>query len=107
MITTKYENQTIACVMQESELTADACASGVISINPTDGSFRFVEAVRQQKSHARNLKLYDGTRLSFVRQANGLYQPHCRLIDATKVTNPEGLAFEIYMELVEAFKTMQ
>ena len=107
MITKSYENVKLSCTMQENELTPNACTSGILSLNPTDGSFRFVESVRTTKTPARNLKLFSGERISFVRMCNGLYQPHVRTINASEVTNPEGLAFEIYLELVEAFKAMK
>jgi len=102
MIKKSYKQVTLNCVMQNSELTNDICPSGVLSINTSDGSFRFEEAIKQPRPK-RNPKLFDGSYCSLVHMQNGKYQIHMKTINATGITDRQDLAFKVYSELLNAF----
>jgi len=105
MIKTNYTSVNLTCVMQEVELTTDKCPTGVISINPADGSFRFEEGVKKPRP-ARNTKLFDGNYCSLVHMQNGRYQIHMKTINASGSFDRQDLAFKVYSELLTAFNVI-
>lgn len=97
----QYENITLTCVMQQEELNAQSCPTGVMSINAEDGSFRFEESVRKRRP-LRNPKLFDGKYCSLVHMQNGRYQVHMKTITAGGTFDHQELAFKVYSELLTA-----
>lgn len=96
-----YENVNLTCIMQNDEITSESCLSGVISLNPEDGSFRFEEAIRKGRA-PRNPKLFDGKYCSLVHMQNGRYQVHMKTITAGGSLDRNALAFAVYSELLTA-----
>lgn len=99
MIKKKYHSVNLNCIMQNSEPTPETINCGILSVNPSDGSFTFEEAIRKGRA-PRNPKLYDGEHISMVRKQNGKYQIHMKTMDEN--IDREKFAFEVYCEVSSA-----
>lgn len=97
-----FNNVTIDIMTQKKEeLTLPKCLTGVLTVSHK--GVKFEEAVRRARTKP-NVKLYDGDYCSLVHMQNGKYQVHMKHIDASDITDRNQLAFNIYYELLEAFK---
>ena len=82
------------------------CYNGVICRESED-RYRFEESVRHNRTPQRNPKLYDGRYCSLVHMKNGKYQVHMKPINASDVTDTRQLAFDVYSELLNAFRIIE
>ena len=89
MFKKNYNSVNLRCIMQDSEPTPERTSCGILSVNPTNGSFIFEEAI-----------LYDGKHISMVRKANGKCQIHMKTM--TDGIDHNNYAFEVYSEIVSA-----
>lgn len=89
---------------EDTLLTEGQCYRGVLSRNDEDHFLFEEEAHTCGYRHKRNPKLFDGKYVSLVHMQNGKYQVHMRTIDASTCQNLKELAFNVYNELVYAFK---
>ena len=97
-----FKNATIDILTQKKEnLTLPKCLTGVLTLG--EKGMRFEEAVRRARTKP-NVKLYDGDYCSLVHMQNGKYQVHMKHIYASGIIDRNFLAFNIYYELLEAFK---
>lgn len=99
MFKKNYNSVNLRCIMQDSEPTPERTSCGILSVNPTNGSFIFEEAIRKGRA-PRNPKLYDGKHISMVRKANGKCQIHMKTM--TDGIDHNNYAFEVYSEIVSA-----
>ena len=103
---TVYHNTTINIVLQqEAEVSTDNCPKGVIS-KDEDGAFRFEEEIRKGRP-PRNPKLYDGPKVSLVRQRDGRYALSLKKIDLSTDFEPADLAFKIYSDVSTALSIIK
>ena len=97
-----FRNATIDILTQKKEeLALPKSLTGVLTLG--DKGMRFEEAVSRARTKP-NVKLYDGDYCSLVHMQNGKYQVHMKHIDASDSIDRNQLAFNIYYELLEAFK---
>lgn len=99
MVRKNFSKVNLTCIMQSEESANKATSTGVLSVNPSDGSFRFEEAVRRGRA-PRNPKLFDGKFVSMVRMSNGRYQ--CYIKSMKRKLNREYFAFGVYSEICSA-----
>lgn len=99
MFKKNYNSVNLRCIMQNSEPTPESTNSGILSVNPKDGSFIFEESIRKVRT-TRNPKLFDGKHISMVRKANGQYQIHMKTMSAN--IDRKNYAFEVYCEIFSA-----
>lgn len=100
----KFHNVSITCLLQdEKEGTMEKCRHGVMT--RTDDGFRFEESLKKTR-YAPNPQLFAGDHVTLTRLKNGNYRINVREIDASAVTDANALAFTIYCELQNAYKTI-
>ena len=101
-----YKNSTIDILMQQAEdFNGAEGFNGIITKN-SDGSFRFEEEIRKGRP-PRNPKLYDGPKVSLVRQRDGRYALSLKKIDLGKSFEPSDLAFQIYSDVTTALSIIK
>lgn len=98
-----YLNVTLQCLMQQEEMDATNCPTGVLSMN--NEGFRFEETLRNRRLR-RNPKLFDGEYVSMVRKQNGRYQCHLKSFYPTSREKRDELARKVYDELVSALNIL-
>ena len=90
--------------MQETAcLVEGRCYRGVFS-KVGEARYLFEEAVVTSRCEMRNPKLFEGRHISLVHRQNGRYQVHMRTILPVNQEEAQQLAFQVYDELVTAFK---
>ena len=90
-------------VMQsDAHLVEGQPYNGLLTRDSED-HFIFEESCRRHRC-PRNPKLFDGDHLSLVHMQNGKYQIHMKTIDASAIEDRNQLAFNVYSELLTAFK---
>lgn len=90
-------------VMQEvALLIIGQSYNGVLTRKDEDRYLFEEEVKRQNGSHYRNPKLFDGKYVSLTRLQNGRYQLHSRTIEANSDIDRQQLALNIFGEIVEA-----
>jgi len=104
MIKQVFQQIDLTCMMQEAASQNVVC-KGVMSINSSNGLFRFEEAVASN-GNTLNPKLYKGKYVSLVHMKNGKYQLHLRVLEATPEMDCQSLANDIRNEISEALKVM-
>ena len=98
-----FQNVHIDLLMQNEEnIFEQKCLHGVMSTTPK--GFKFEQAVKQSATPRRNPKLFDGRYCSLVHMQSGRYQVHMRTIFPVNQEEAQQLAFQVYDELVTAFK---
>ena len=101
-----YTNSTIDILMQKAEDFIGAKGfNGVITKNE-DGTLRFEEEIREGRP-PRNPKLYDGPKVSLVRQRDGRYALSLKKIDLSEDFEPSDLAFKIYSDVTTALSIIK
>lgn len=93
-----YNGVTLSCIMQEEELKAAECRTGVISMK--DQNFVFEESI-QIRRKPKNPKLFDGEYISMVRMQNGKYRCHLKMQDMDRMIQSD-YPFNVYCELQKA-----
>ena len=95
----------LTCQLQE-RTNENAICKGVLTMKPSQGKFRFEEAIRFG-SIMLNPKLYEGEYVSLVHRKDGRYQIHVRTFEAvTDQKLVELLVERISNEVNEAMKVM-
>ena len=100
----RISNVELTTSMQETTcLVEGRCYRGVFS-KVGEARYLFEEAVVTTRCEMRNSKLYEGRHISLVHRQNGRYQVHMRTILPVDQEEAQQLAFQVYDELVTAFK---
>jgi len=104
MIKKVFNKIDLTCMMQNEDSQNTIC-KGVMSIDATNGKFRFEEAAPAAKE-VRNIKLFAGDYISIVHKQNGKYQCHMRTLTASPDMDRKEIANKIYSELLQALEVM-
>ena len=102
------EKNTNLCVDLKTVMQTDAHLiqgqpyNGLLTRDGED-HYIFEESCRRGRS-PRNPKLFDGDFCSLVHMQNGKYQIHMKTINASAIEDRNQLAFDVYSELLTAFK---
>ena len=102
------EKNTNLCVDLKTVMQSDAHLvkgqpyNGLLTRDGED-HFIFEESCHRSRC-PRNPKLFDGNYCSLVHMQNGKYQIHMKTINASAIADRSQLAFNVYSELLTAFK---
>lgn len=93
-------------IMQKDVLLVKGQSYNGILTRDADDHFSFEETIRKGPP-PRNPKLFDGNYISLVRMQNGKYQCHLKTFDPSLSLDAYELAFNVYTEMMHAFKRFE
>ena len=89
-------------IQSDAHLAEGQPYNGLLTRDGED-HYIFEESCRRHRC-PRNPKLFDGQYCSLVHMQNGKYQIHMKTINASAIEDRNQLAFNVYSELLTAFK---